>query len=146
MAPVVNIASIDAWIPTIIAFAVMSGAINGVMAMLKKSVAKSALSNHYIFKRALPWFPAIIGIVGSLLVGDSVTPIQFHWALNAAAGLLMGALSSNIYSVWTAQVDHVKEVRISPTPPPAPSALPEGDSSGSSDMISVDESDGGEFE
>ena len=141
----VNLASVDAWIPTLVAFAVISGAIYGAMMMLKKSVAKSAVSSHYLYKRALPMFPGIMGIVGALLLGDTVTPIAFPWVMNVAAGVLMGALSSNVYNVWEAKVNHTKisgfDLGLDVT-----QDLTERDSSGSSDMVSVDESDGGELE
>lgn len=99
-----SITTLAAWTPSIIAFGVISGAINGLMTAMKKMVAGSSIERSVIYRRMLPILPALLGAAVAPFIGDNITPIDFELPVKIAAGFLMGSLSAHVYAVWESNV------------------------------------------
>jgi hypothetical protein len=106
--PAETITSLDAWIPAIVAFGIIAGAINGVMTAIKSALKNTAVDKASWYYRSLPLLPPFLGACTSPLIGPSITPVEFDLGIRIMAGILMGSLSTNIYAVWETNVKRVR--------------------------------------
>lgn len=90
----------ESWNIAMIAFGIVSGAINFIVGALNSMMKKTSWYDTAWYARLQPWIPGLIGLVPGLLVGPAVVPVELPTTVHAAAGILLGALSSKTYKIW----------------------------------------------
>lgn len=88
------------WYLALLTFAIAAGAINALMARLKKSLKRTDVYDHPVYQGLEPILPSAMGVVIALMTGPYVTPVELPMVVHGCAGILMGSLSSQMYNIW----------------------------------------------